>query len=124
MTGQADADTVAKVLDAFNRRDVEAILEHFADDVEFRAPAGPDPQGRRMLGKAAVRDAFAARFAAVPDISWTDDETWICDRGIASRWRVAGTAVDGQRLDICGCDFWKLRDGKIVLKDTYYKSRT
>ncbi len=124
MANQSDADIVDKVVDAFNRHDVEGVMEYFADDAEFYASAGPEIFGQRFSGKAAVRQAVEARFAQVPDLQWTEGETWICPDGIATRWRAIGNQVDGKRLDSWGSDFWKLRDGKVILKDTYYKIRT
>lgn len=124
MASQSDADVIAKVVDAFNRHDIEGVMEHFADDAEFYSSAGPEVFGERFAGKDAVRRAVAARFAAVPDLRWSDGETWICSDGIATRWHATGTQADGKKLDSWGSDFWKLRDGKVILKDTYYKIRT
>ncbi len=124
MASKSDAEIVDEVVDAFNRHDADGVMKHFADDAEFYSSAGPEIHGQRFSGKAAVRQAVEARFAAVPDLRWSDAETWICPDGIASRWRATGTQADGKKLDSWGCDFWKLRDGKVILKDTYYKIRT
>ena len=51
-----------EVLDAFNRHDLEVIISHFADDCVFESPRGPDPWGRRFVGKREVREGLAARF--------------------------------------------------------------
>src|SRR5204863_1330066 len=44
-------DTLRQVLDGFNRHDLDAIMAHFADDCVFESPRGPDPWGRRFVGK-------------------------------------------------------------------------
>jgi ketosteroid isomerase-like protein len=36
-------DTLREILDAFNRHDLEAIMEFFADDCIMEMPRGPDP---------------------------------------------------------------------------------
>ncbi|MNY68873.1 hypothetical protein D3C86_2067100 [compost metagenome] len=38
-----------------------------------------------------------------------------------SKWMLTGTASDGKRKEVCGCDFYSFRDGKVVRKDSYWK---
>jgi ketosteroid isomerase-like protein len=109
---------------AFDGHDLDGILVHFADDAVFEAPRGPDQWGQRFVGKQEVREAFAARFAGIPDIRYQDDEHFVDgDRG-ASEWTLSGTTTTGQRIEVRGCDLWTIRDGKIVKKDSYWKIRT
>jgi ketosteroid isomerase-like protein len=109
---------------AFDRHDLDGILAHFADDAVFEAPRGPDAYGRRFVGKANVRAAFAGRFEGIPDVRYRDDDHFVDgDRG-ASEWTLSGTTTEGERLEIRGCDLWTIRDGKIVKKDSYWKIRT
>ena len=108
----------------FDGHDLDAILEHFADDAVFESPRGPAPWGQRHVGKEAVRKAFAGRFAGIPDARYRQDDHFVDgDRG-ASEWTLSGTTTDGQRIEVRGCDLWTLRDGKVVKKDSYWKIRT
>jgi ketosteroid isomerase-like protein len=108
---------------AFDRHDLDGIMAHFADDAVFEAPRGSDRWGRRFVGRDAVREAFAGRFAGIPDVRYQDDEHFVDgDRG-ASEWTLSGTTSDGQRIEVRGCDLWTIRDGKIVKKDSYWKIR-
>src|SRR5690242_17558917 len=66
-------DTLKAILDAFNAHDLDAIMDFFADDCSLDMPRGPDPWGRRFVGKAAIRDALATRFAGLPDVHYGDD---------------------------------------------------
>ena len=50
------------LVEAFNAHDLDRIMGHFADDCVLEMPRGPDPWGRRYVGKAQVRDGLAARF--------------------------------------------------------------
>ena len=123
-----DHDRAIAMLEAiatgFDRHDLEAILEHFADDAVFDAPRGPEPFGQRFAGKAAVAEAFAGRFAGIPDVRYTDDSHFVDgDRG-ASEWTLSGTTTSGERIEVRGCDLWTLRDGKVVKKDSFWKIRT
>jgi ketosteroid isomerase-like protein len=123
-----DHDRAIAMLEAiaagFDRHDLEAILEHFADDAVFEAPRGPEPFGQRFVGKAAVSEAFAGRFAGIPDVRYTDDSHFVDgDRGV-SEWTLSGTTTAGERIEVRGCDLWTLRDGKVVKKDSFWKIRT
>lgn len=108
---------------AFDEHDLEGIMVHFADDAVFESPRGTDPWGTRVVGRDAVRDAFAGRFAGIPDVRYQHDRHFVDgDRG-ASEWTLSGTTTDGQRIEVRGCDLWTFRDGQIVMKDSYWKIR-
>jgi ketosteroid isomerase-like protein len=108
----------------FDSHDIDRIMRHFADDAVFESPRGEASWGHRFEGKAAVREAFAARFAGIPDVRYQDDDHFVSgDRG-ASEWTLSGTTVDGERLEIRGCDLWTFRDGQVIKKDSYWKMRT
>lgn len=57
-------------LQAWNDRDVEAILAHYTDDIELRSPVAAhllaDPSGM-VVGKALLRDYVTTVFHAFPD---------------------------------------------------------
>jgi taurine dehydrogenase small subunit len=109
---------------AFDEHDLEGIMAHFADDAVFEGPRGTEPWGTRFSGRAAVREAFVARFAGIPDVRYQGDAHFVDgDRG-ASEWTLSGTTTDGHRIEVRGCDLWTLRDGKVVKKDSYWKIRT
>jgi ketosteroid isomerase-like protein len=119
--GQVTAGALEEIADAFNRHDVDAIMGFFAEDAVFEAPRGPDPWGRRFVGREQVREGFAARFAGIPDVHYGNATHWSSgDRGV-SEWTLTGTTTDGERLEVRGCDLWTFRDGKVVRKDSYWK---
>ena len=56
-------------IQAWNRRDLEALLLCYADDVEFRSPLAAKLLGEAsgtVHGKAKLRDYFAKALAAFP----------------------------------------------------------
>ena len=56
---------------AWNRRDVDAVLAHFHDDVVFTSPYAAEfvPGSAGVVrGKAALREYWCAALAAVPDL--------------------------------------------------------
>ena len=108
---------------AFNRHDVDAILEYMTDDVRFDVSIGPDRWGRRHEGKPAVRRGILDVFAAVPDGQWEEASHFVAgDRGV-SEWVFRGTAPDGSKIEVNGCDVFTFRDGKICVKDSYRKGK-
>ena len=58
---------------AWNNRDLDAILAHYAEDVEFVSPFAVrllgDPTGT-VRGKAALRAYFGRAFEAYPDLTF------------------------------------------------------
>jgi ketosteroid isomerase-like protein len=117
-------EMLRSICEAFDRHDLDGIMTHFADDAVFESPRGPDPWGQRFVGAVQVREAFAGRFSGIPDVHYREDDHFVDgDRG-ASEWTLSGTTVDGQRIEVRGCDLWTIRDGKIVKKDSFWKIRT
>ena len=83
-------ETLEAIADAFNRHDVDGVMAFFAEDAVFESPKGPDPWGRRFVGKAQVREGIAARFAGIPDVHYGDGSHWVSgDRGV-SEWTLTG----------------------------------
>ena len=109
---------------AFDEHDLDGIMAHFAEDAVFDGPRGTEAFGTRFVGRDAVREAFAGRFAGIPDVRYRDDSHFVDgDRG-ASEWTLSGTMTDGTRIEVRGCDLWTLRDGRVVRKDSFWKIRT
>ncbi|MEO6683566.1 MAG: nuclear transport factor 2 family protein [Ginsengibacter sp.] len=116
-------DTLKAVLDAFNRHDLDAIMEYFTEDCSFDFPKGPEPFGKRFIGKAQVREALSGRFKGIPDVHYSEDRHWLsADKTQAvSEWTLTGTSTSGVKLKVRGCDLWEFKNGKIKRKDSYWK---
>lgn len=122
MPGQVTPALVRAFLDAFNRHDLDAILEFFADDCVVFMPRGEGPRGDRYEGKAEVRAGLAKRFEGLPDVHYGDDRHWVCGEDFAvSEWTLTGTPPSGARIEVRGCDLLELSDGKIIRKDSFWK---
>ncbi len=120
-TDAVTVETLQRVLTAFNHHDLDAIMAFFADDAVLETPRGPDPWGRRFVGKVAVREGLAGRFAGIPDVRYSEDRHWVsADRGV-SEWLLTGTTTAGERIAVRGCDLWEFSNGQVVRKDSYWK---
>jgi ketosteroid isomerase-like protein len=113
-----------QVLEAFNRHDLEAIMSHFVEDCVFESPRGPEPWGRRYVGKDEVRRGLADRLDGIPDVHYDHDDHFACGSRGVSEWTIRGTTVDGERIEVRGCDLWTFgADNKVARKDSFWKIR-
>jgi ketosteroid isomerase-like protein len=122
----ADSSTIRAILeqllDAFNRHDLDAIIGYFADDCTFDMPRGPDPWGRRWVGKDQVREGLRSRFTGIPDVHYGDAHHWVCGEEFGvTDWTLTGTTTSGVAVNVRGCDHYTFRAGKVVRKDSYWK---
>jgi ketosteroid isomerase-like protein len=115
------AELLKSFLAAFNRHDLDAIMEYFSDECVFYMPRGAAPRGNRFVGKAEVRAGLAQRFAGIPNVHYGDDQHWVCGNVGVSEWTLTGTTVAGQNLYVRGVDLLEFADGKVVRKDSFWK---
>ena len=114
-------DVLERMLEAFNRHDLEAIMSLFAEGRVFEAPRGPDPWGRRFEGKDAVARGLGARFTGIPDVRYESHGDFVSGERGASEWTLRGTTADGQRLEVRGCDLWTFRGDEVLVKNSFWK---
>ena len=109
---------------AWNRHDCEYLLTFVTNDAVFETSAGIHAFGDRHQGKAALRAAFPSIWETFPDARWEEATHVVCgDRGF-SEWTFRGTNLDGSSVEMRGVDVFTFRDGKILRKDTYRKTRS
>ncbi len=110
--------------EAWNSHDIERLMSLFAEDCVFDASGGPESYGSRFVGRDQVRSAFADVLDSMPDANWGGGRHFVLadDYGV-SEWRLTGTLLDGNRLDVLGCDFLTVRGNEIVRKNAFRKQR-
>ena len=109
--------------DAWNRHDIEALMSFMTVDCVFESSAGDEVCGTRYVGADAVRAGFAEVWATYPDAHWANARHFVSGDRAISEWTFTGTRADGTRVEVQGCDLFTLRDGKILLKNSYRKNR-
>jgi ketosteroid isomerase-like protein len=119
--GEVTVDTLKTLLDAFNRHDLDRIMEFFAEDATFDMPRGAEPWGTRYVGKDEVRRGLASRFSGIPNVHYGDDRHWVSGDRAVSEWLLTGTSATGEKIRVRGCDLFETRDGKLIRKDSYWK---
>lgn len=121
MSERVTVELLKGFLDAFNRHDLDGIMEFFADDCVFYMPRGAGPRGDRYAGKKDVRAGLATRFEGLPDVHYGDDRHWACGDVGVSEWTLTGTTASGTRLEVRGVDLLEFAGGKITRKDSFWK---
>lgn len=109
------------LLEAFNRHDLDGIMEYFAEDCVLYMPRGSSPHGDRYTGKPDVRAGLAKRFEGIPDVHYGDDRHWVGDDFGVSEWTLTGTTVAGKRIEVRGLDLLEFAHGKVTRKDSFWK---
>src|SRR5215831_10541111 len=109
--------------DGWNRHDVDFLMTFMADDCVFETTAGKEVCGTRYEGRERVREAFAKVFKIFPDAHFGSARHFVAgDRGV-SEWLFTGTTSDGKKVEVNGCDVFTFKNGKIAVKDSYFKNR-
>ena len=121
MPNEVNLETLKSLLDAFNRHDLDGIMEYFHDDCVLYMPRGKVPRGDRYVGKQEVRAGLSARFEGIPDVHYGEDTHWICGGVGISEWTLTGTRKNGGRIEVRGVDILEFRDGKVTRKDSFWK---
>jgi ketosteroid isomerase-like protein len=117
------AQSLASFAEAWNRHDLDALMRFMHDECVFHAVAGPDLLGRTFSGRAEVADGFKAAWTHLPDAAWLDGEHFVVgDRGV-SESTFKGTQADGSRIEARMVDVFTFKDGKILVKNAFRKSR-
>ncbi len=114
-------DLLRDILDAFNQHDLDTIMGYFADDCVLLTPRGPESYGQRFEGKEQVRNGLASRFEGLPDVHYGEDRHWAFNDFGVSEWRLTGTTPSGERVDVYGCDHFTFQNGKVTMKNSYWK---
>ena len=122
-TPEVTIDFLQAFADAWNRHDVDALMEFMTEDCVFESSAGPDASGTRYAGRDKVRAGFASVWKTFPDAHWGNARHFVHgDRGV-SEWTFTGTSADGARVEVHGCDLFTFRGGKIAVKNSFRKNR-
>jgi ketosteroid isomerase-like protein len=108
---------------AWNRHDADAIVSMMTEDCVFNSATGPQLEGQRNQGHAAVRAACIALFDAFPDAQWVNPRHFVAGDRAVSEWTFVATQRDGKRVETAGCDLFTFRDGKIAVKNAFRKNR-
>lgn len=112
---EREVETVRAIYAAFARRDVEAMIEHVADDCELEVPGTAEAVGRTTpyVGPDGVREYFADAAQAWTELTLYADDIRAASGGVAVFGHVEGER-GGEIVRRRVLWLWQLRDDKAV----------
>ncbi|MGB1110114.1 MAG: nuclear transport factor 2 family protein [Gammaproteobacteria bacterium] len=120
---ESNAAVLQRLFEAFNRHDIDGVLDCMTEDCVFFPAAGPEAFGTRLEGHDALRQAFTGVWGGIPDVQWENCSHYADgDLGL-SQWTFTGTNANGGRIEVNGCDIFSFRDGKVASKNAFRKDR-
>jgi uncharacterized protein (TIGR02246 family) len=113
-------DLARHFVDAFNRNDLDLVMSFFADDGIY-----DEFNGKRNVGKAAIRAAFEPQFnGAYGKMQFLDEDLFAdAETGkVMASWRCTLT-IKGEPASWRGLDLMHFAGDKLVQKLTYAKAK-
>lgn len=110
---------------AWNNHDVDALMACMHPECIFETVAGDEVCGSRIIGAAAVRDAFINTFKSFPDAKWLNGKHWLTadlEHGI-SETTFSASSPDGGLIEANMVDVFSFKDDKILVKNAFRKNR-
>jgi ketosteroid isomerase-like protein len=101
---------------AWMEHDLDAIMAMHTDDTVFHLHGGGGP----AMGRAAVREAFAAGIAQWPGIRFERNAVYIGADHFVTQYRMNATTPDGRPIVCDGADVLAVESGRIARKDSYF----
>jgi ketosteroid isomerase-like protein len=115
MFGRSEAlAAVERFDDAFNAKDIDAIMATMTPDCLFESTTPPD--GDRYSGAEAVRAAWHRFFEAAGDHRFTTESRTVAGDQVIVTWRYDWTGGH-----VRGVDLFRIRDGLVAEKLAYVK---
>ena len=111
--------TIDRFNDVFNRQDADALAQVLTDDTLFE-DTSPQPDGRKVEGKAAVVEHWRGWFARNSGARFDAEEIIVCGDRAVVRW-IYRKMRDGKPWHLRGVDVFTVRDGKVAAKLSYVK---
>jgi ketosteroid isomerase-like protein len=118
MTPEPSA-VVERFNEAFNRHDVEGVMDLMTDDCLFENTL-PAPDGERYEGSAAVREFWEGFFGSTPSARFETEELFSTGDRAVVRWVFHWEGENGPG-HVRGVDVFRVRDGKVAEKLSYVK---
>lgn len=106
--------------DAFNRRDVDVMMQLMTDDCVFENTA-PAPDGTRYTGKETVAGFWREFFQASPKAHIAIEEIFGLGERCIMRWTYSWTDEVDDTGHVRGVDVFRVRGGRILEKLSYVK---
>ena len=125
LDGRADApgttpplEVVDALMRAFNEHDVDAMLTHVTDDVEWLSVQGA-ALAVEASGKSALREGMASYFENIPSARSTVEDSILSGRLVTVRERASWTNKSGEDRSQTSIAVYEIHDG-LIARVWYY----
>ena len=118
----ASASLVARFLEGFATADSAALTAVVSDDFTWHLHTRRgDYRGRTVNGVGAMIGILQERRSAWRDVRYADVRLIASGDRVFQTYRVTGNDLESGPFDATGIDLYEIRNGKITLKDSYWK---
>jgi rhodanese-related sulfurtransferase/ketosteroid isomerase-like protein len=114
-------DVLSRFVDAWARKDLDALMALMTPDCAYSASVGPEP-GATWNGSAAVRAGIERMLEHDAGSTATIHQVLASDRHAVMRWTYRTAGNGGPERSVRGCDIFEFRDGLIAHKDAFRKT--
>jgi len=119
LVAQNTRAVVERFNEAFNRHDVEGIMQCMTGDCVFENTR-PVPDGTRLVGQAAVRRVWEEVFARSPQGRFDTEDLFAAGDRCVVRWTYHWVR-EGKAGHVRGVDLFRVRNGQVAEKLSYVK---
>jgi ketosteroid isomerase-like protein len=119
LVAQNTRAVVERFNEAFNRHDVEGIMQCMTGDCVFENTR-PVPDGTRLVGQAAVRRFWEEFFARSPQARFDTEDLFAAGYRCVVRWTYHWVR-EGKAGHVRGVDLFRVRNGQVAEKLSYVK---
>jgi len=110
-------ETVDLFNEAFNRRDVAAVVSLTTEDIVFE-----NTSGGRFVGRDAVRDVLSKAFDLMSMGRFDTEDMFVAGDRCVVLWTYTFNRDEPERGQMRGADVFRVRAGRIAEKVSYVKS--
>jgi ketosteroid isomerase-like protein len=113
-------DLTRRFVDAFNRNDLNTVVGFFTDDGVYE-----EFNGKRNVGKTAIRAAFEPQFTgAYGEMKFLDEDMFVDPEAgkVMASWRCT-LSIKGEPTSWRGLDLMHFKGDRLVQKLTYAKAK-
>jgi ketosteroid isomerase-like protein len=119
LVAQNTQAVVERFNEAFNRHDVEGIMQCMTADCVFENTR-PAPDGTRLVGQAAVRRFWEEFFARSPQARFDTEDLFAAGDRCVVRWTYHWVRQE-KTGHVRGVDVFRVRNGRVAEKFSYVK---
>ena len=124
MVAEAEIETAKKLFAAWSSGDPDAPEAFLTEDAVLYDIV----EGKEKVGWPTIRKFFAATLKFAPDVVLAPDAFWANESGLAVRWHMSATAIngmfgaenDGKKWRSEGMSTLEFRDGKVCREVDYH----